>query len=73
MLAGTFNVPLLDNEQRTTNNEQKTMAILALLSVAQSNVSLRPQGRLITHYSLLIAARPEAGGGDSQTVNGCMK
>ena len=36
----------------TTNNEQKTIVTLALLSVVRRNVSLRPPSRLIIHYSL---------------------
>ncbi len=34
------------------DNDQKTMATPVHLSVAQHNVSLRPPGRLIIHYSL---------------------
>ena len=123
MLAGTFmcRCGITSNEQRIINNEQKTIAIPAFLSVAQRNVSLsneiaitstkwlyrlvrefwstvrqiatglaggglfnghsnrevitvlflRLPGRLITHYSLLIAARPNVGAVAGHAVNGC--
>ena len=59
-------VPLWDKEQRTTN--KITVVIPAFLSVAQRNVSLRPQGYLITHYSLRRGRR--AGYIDGYAENG---
>ncbi len=49
------------------NNKQKTIATPALLSVAQRNISLKPQGRLITLYSLRRAGAGDVGG---HIVNG---
>ncbi len=41
-----------NTDQRLMTNDQQAIETPALLSVAQRSVSLRPQGRLITHYSL---------------------
>ena len=41
-----------NTDQRLMTNDQQAIETPALLSVAQRSVSLRPQGHLITHYSL---------------------
>jgi hypothetical protein len=49
------------------NNKQETIATPAFLSVAQRKISLRPQGRLITLYSLRRSGAGDVGG---HIVNG---
>jgi hypothetical protein len=52
------------------NNAQKTIVTPTLLSITQRNVSLRPQSRFITPYSLFIVVWPIAGDVGGRVMNG---